>query len=61
MDVRPLGVAEAQERLDAKSEDEIGQAIQNLAALARKLRAQRFEDAGTTAFIFPQTVSCEGF
>ncbi|CAJ1331108.1 unnamed protein product [Effrenium voratum] len=39
-----LSYKEAQERLDAKSEDEIGQAIQNLAALARKLRAQRFED-----------------
>ena len=34
---------EAQERLDAQSDDEIGQALQHLAALARKLRAQRFE------------------
>ncbi len=34
---------QAQERLDAQSDDEIGQALQHLAALARKLRAQRFE------------------
>ena len=37
---------EAQERLDAKTDDEIGQALQHLAALARQLRAQRFQVRG---------------
>jgi len=39
-----LSYKEAQERLDTQSDDEIGQALQHLAALARKLRAKRFED-----------------